>query len=125
MARPCWPRCSRTWRRSASRSPASTPGAASLLEQLPFVEGYGVDLGLLIDVAEVAGTPAIAQVDLGPACHRNRRSTSSAPRPSSCCRRRSTGRACRRPGHPRPPGRDPLPVAFGELPPLAALVAEA
>jgi len=44
----------------------------SLLEQLPFVQGYGVDLGLLIDIADVEGTEAVAQVDLGLRRHRNR-----------------------------------------------------
>ena len=44
----------------------------SLLERLTFVQGYGVDLGLLIDIAEVEGTGAIAQVDLGLRRHRNR-----------------------------------------------------
>jgi glucosyl-3-phosphoglycerate synthase len=43
-----------------------------VLEQLPFVEGYGVDLGLLIDVAARFGPTAIAQVDLGRRVHRNR-----------------------------------------------------
>src|SRR5688572_25521257 len=47
-------------------------GRRSLLERLPFVQGYGVDLGLLIDIAEVEGTEAIAQVDLGLRRHRNR-----------------------------------------------------
>ena len=44
----------------------------AVLERLPFVQGYGVDLGLLIDIAEVEGTEAIAQVDLGLRRHRNR-----------------------------------------------------
>jgi glucosyl-3-phosphoglycerate synthase len=44
----------------------------SLLERLTFVQGYGVDLGLLVDIAEVEGTEAIAQVDLGLRRHRNR-----------------------------------------------------
>jgi glucosyl-3-phosphoglycerate synthase len=35
-----------------------------LLEQLPFVTGYGVDIALLIDAHERAGLDAIAQVDL-------------------------------------------------------------
>jgi glucosyl-3-phosphoglycerate synthase len=43
-----------------------------LLERLTFVQGYGVDLGLLVDIAEVEGTGAIAQVDLGLRRHRNR-----------------------------------------------------
>lgn len=47
-------------------------GRRSLLERLPFVQGYGVDLGLMIDIAESEGTEAIAQVDLGTRRHRNR-----------------------------------------------------
>src|SRR5436305_2888220 len=35
-----------------------------LLEQLPFVTGYGVDIALLLDAYRVAGLDAIAQVDL-------------------------------------------------------------
>ncbi|WP_448853447.1 glucosyl-3-phosphoglycerate synthase [Corynebacterium frankenforstense] len=40
--------------------------------QLPFVEGYGVESGLLIDVARRWGRGAIAEVDLGRRAHRNR-----------------------------------------------------
>jgi glucosyl-3-phosphoglycerate synthase len=43
-----------------------------LLESLPFVEGYGVDIALLIDVARSAGVDRIVQVDLGRRVHRNR-----------------------------------------------------
>lgn len=43
-----------------------------LLERLPFVEGYGVDLGLLIDAARTVGVERMAQVDLGVRVHRNR-----------------------------------------------------
>jgi glucosyl-3-phosphoglycerate synthase len=32
---------------------------------IPFITGYGVELGLLIDVLATAGLPAMAQVDLG------------------------------------------------------------
>jgi glucosyl-3-phosphoglycerate synthase len=35
-----------------------------LLERLPFVTGYGVDIALLIDAHQAAGLEAIAQVDL-------------------------------------------------------------
>jgi glucosyl-3-phosphoglycerate synthase len=35
-----------------------------VLEQLPFRCGYGVDIGLLLDTAELLGPDAIAQVDL-------------------------------------------------------------
>jgi glucosyl-3-phosphoglycerate synthase len=44
----------------------------SVLEQLPFVHGYGVELGLLVDVASRHGVAALAQVDLGVREHRNR-----------------------------------------------------
>jgi glucosyl-3-phosphoglycerate synthase len=47
-------------------------GRRSLLEQLPFVQGYGVDLGLLIDITERFGVDCIAQTDLGVRHHRNR-----------------------------------------------------
>ncbi len=44
----------------------------SALEVLPFVEGWGVELGLLIDIVERFGRDAIAEVDLGVREHRNR-----------------------------------------------------
>jgi glucosyl-3-phosphoglycerate synthase len=44
----------------------------SLLERLPFVQGYGVETGLLIDTLRLAGTDCIAQVDLGIRAHRHR-----------------------------------------------------
>src|SRR4051794_27022439 len=40
-------------------------GRRSVLEQVPFVSGYGVDVGLLIDLAQLCGLAALAQVDLG------------------------------------------------------------
>ena len=42
------------------------------LERLPFVEGWGVELGLLIDLVDRFGRDAVAQVDLGTREHRNR-----------------------------------------------------
>lgn len=47
-------------------------GRRPLLETLPFVQGYGVDLGLLIDVWRTIGLDGMAQVDLGTRIHRNR-----------------------------------------------------
>jgi glycosyltransferase involved in cell wall biosynthesis/nucleotide-binding universal stress UspA family protein len=46
-------------------------GRRSLLEQLPFYTGYGVEIGMLIDVLEKTGLPGIAQVDLKERIHRN------------------------------------------------------
>ncbi|NUW39111.1 glucosyl-3-phosphoglycerate synthase [Nonomuraea rhodomycinica] len=40
-------------------------GRRSALERVPFITGYGVELGLLVDLAELAGLDALAQVDLG------------------------------------------------------------
>lgn len=46
-------------------------GRRSLLERLPFVSGYGVDVAMLIDVVEEVGLRGVAQVDLGSRQHRN------------------------------------------------------
>ncbi|MEV4116268.1 glucosyl-3-phosphoglycerate synthase [Nonomuraea sp. NPDC049695] len=40
-------------------------GRRSALERVPFLTGYGVELGLLIDLLDLAGLDALAQVDLG------------------------------------------------------------
>jgi glucosyl-3-phosphoglycerate synthase len=47
-------------------------GRREILETLPFVEGWGVELGLLIDLATRYGADVITQVDLGVREHRNR-----------------------------------------------------
>ena len=47
-------------------------GRRSLLEQVPFCTGYGVEIGLLIDISERFGIEAMAQVDLEERTHRNR-----------------------------------------------------
>jgi nucleotide-binding universal stress UspA family protein len=46
-------------------------GRRELLEKLPFFTGYAVETGLLIDILEHAGLPAIGQVDLERRIHRN------------------------------------------------------
>lgn len=46
-------------------------GRRSLLECIPFVSGYGVEIGMLIDVLEAVGLDGMAQVDLGERRHRN------------------------------------------------------
>ena len=43
----------------------------SLLEQLPFPVGYGVEFALLVDTAHLLGVDAIALVDLGIRLHRH------------------------------------------------------
>jgi len=43
-----------------------------VLEQVPFVHGYGVDLGLVLDVAARFGAASVVEADLGERTHRNR-----------------------------------------------------
>ena len=42
-----------------------------LLEAIPFVTGYGVELGMLVDVLDRVGLDGLAQVDLGVRVHRH------------------------------------------------------
>jgi glucosyl-3-phosphoglycerate synthase len=44
----------------------------SLVETVPFVEGWGVEIGLLLDVVFRFGVQSVTQVDLGVREHRNR-----------------------------------------------------
>lgn len=46
-------------------------GRRKALEQLPFFSGYGVEIGLLIDMFEKFGLTSIAQVDLQERVHHN------------------------------------------------------
>ncbi|MBP8164183.1 MAG: glucosyl-3-phosphoglycerate synthase, partial [Anaerolineales bacterium] len=46
-------------------------GRRKVLEQLPFFSGYGVEIGLLIDILELSGLHSIAQVDLKERIHHN------------------------------------------------------
>ena len=42
------------------------------VEQVPFVQGWGVEVGLLIDLSRRFGAERIAEADLGVRRHRNR-----------------------------------------------------
>lgn len=44
----------------------------SVLEQLPFVQGWGVEIAMLIDIARKHGPGSIAQIDVGTRVHRHR-----------------------------------------------------
>jgi glucosyl-3-phosphoglycerate synthase len=97
-------------------------GRRSILERLPFVQGYGVDLGLLIDIAEVEGTEAIAQVDLGLRRHRNRSLEELGPQALAVLQT-ALDRAGHRTAHAAGgtlvrPDLEPVLVAAGERPPL-------
>jgi len=47
-------------------------GRRSAFESVEFVDGYGVDVGLLLDISRRFGIEHVAQVDLGVRLHRNR-----------------------------------------------------
>lgn len=53
------------------------------LEQVPFACGYGVELGLLIDLFQLGGLSSLAQVDLGRRVHRNRDDAELVPMASA------------------------------------------
>jgi len=46
-------------------------GTRACLESVPFVSGYGVEIGLMVDLVEKYGLEPLAQVDLGVRRHRN------------------------------------------------------
>jgi len=46
-------------------------GRRSVLESVPFFNGYGVETGLLLDIADAYGVDAISQVDLDVRVHHN------------------------------------------------------
>ncbi|MCU1451375.1 MAG: hypothetical protein JWP02_3545 [Acidimicrobiales bacterium] len=104
-------------------------GRRDLLEQVPFVQGYGVDLGLLIDVVERVGMTSVAQVDLGVRVHRNRSLDELGPQATAVLHT-----ALSRAGLPsRPdslpvlarPWREPEIVEVRERPPVCQLPAAA
>ncbi|MDM4718869.1 glucosyl-3-phosphoglycerate synthase [Micromonospora sp. WMMA1363] len=46
-------------------------GRRAVLERVPFVSGYGVETAMLIDLLDLVGLDALAQVDLGERKHRH------------------------------------------------------
>jgi glucosyl-3-phosphoglycerate synthase len=46
-------------------------GRRRTLERIPFVSGYGVEVAMLIDLLDLVGLDALAQVDLGERLHRH------------------------------------------------------
>jgi glucosyl-3-phosphoglycerate synthase len=98
-------------------------GRRALLERLPFVRGYGVDIGLLIDVARAVGTEAIVQVDLGTRRHRHHDLDQLGPQALSVLQTvlDRAGVPAANPATLVRPGLPPLARTFGELPPIATL----
>ncbi len=95
----------------------------SLVERLPFVVGYGVDVALLIDAARAVGIGGLAQVDLGIRTHRNRSLEDLGPQALAVSQAILDRAGVRPPGPTvlRRPGKDPLTLALHQRPPLASL----
>lgn len=96
-------------------------GRREVLERVPFAHGYGVELGLLVDVACGWGLGALAQVDLGVRAHRNRplgELPAQALAVLQVALDRSGVEAGTRPATLTRPGRAPTVVTPGWCPPL-------
>lgn len=99
-------------------------GRRSVLEQVPFVEGYGVDIGLLIDIAERFGVDSLAQVDLGQRVHRNRPLHELSPMAAQVLQaalHRAAPELTPDRFTMRPPELEPVEITYRERPPLASL----
>ena len=99
-------------------------GRRRVLEAVPFVEGYGVDIGLLIDIARREGVGSLAQVDLGQRVHRNRQLHELSPMAAqvlqAMLRRAAPGLVPDR-FVMRPPELAPVEISYRERPPLAGV----
>lgn len=90
-------------------------------ESLPFVRGYGVDIGLLIDVAERFGRDTMAQVDLDIRVDRNRPLDELSPQAMAIIQtvlRRAGSRLSSTTAVLNRPGSDPVEVDVSERPAL-------
>lgn len=102
-------------------------GRREALSQLRFASGYGVDIGLLIDVFERFGPAALAQVDLGERQHRNRPLHELGPQAAEVLQAvlaRADPGLVKGPATLVRPGMAPCPVRDDELPALVDLERE-
>jgi glucosyl-3-phosphoglycerate synthase len=102
-------------------------GRRRVLEQVPFVQGYGVDLGLLVDISVRFGLDAIMQVDLGTRVHRNRTLDELSPQALAILQAAFHRAGIELPTAQRAtlvrPGLPALPVAHVERPAMASVPA--
>lgn len=102
-------------------------GRRWLLEKVPFIAGYGVEVGLLIDIAAGWGTDVMAQVDLGTRLHRNRTLNELGPQAMTIMQvilRRAMPGAVADSGQLIRPGMSPTAVHADELPPMSTVRAD-
>jgi glucosyl-3-phosphoglycerate synthase len=97
---------------SSIRQPLSgeCAGRREVLSEVPFVAGYGVDIALLIDVAQRVGPADVAQVDLGRRVHRNRPLEELAPQAEEVLRAVLARAGLGDPVPEVPPLADPTPA---------------
>lgn len=106
--------------------------------QVPFVQGWGVEVGLLIDLARRFGADCIAQADLGVRRHRNRPVADLGPQALAILQTVLQRAGVQAPGDGgaaggggkwsaelRIPGRAPQSVELRERPPLAEFLGAA
>ena len=74
-------------------------GRRTVLEDIPFVQGWGVELALLLEIAKRHGVEAIVEVDLGERVGTGTTSSNS----SRCRRRRCSSPVCAGPASIRRP----------------------
>ncbi|MCU4186902.1 glucosyl-3-phosphoglycerate synthase [Acidiferrimicrobium sp. IK] len=101
-------------------------GRREVLEAVPFVGGYGVDLGLLIDVTARFGPDCIVQSDLGRRVHRNRPLHQLSAQSLAIWQlglERAGLATERRPATLERPSAEPLTLRFSQRPPLAEIPA--
>jgi glucosyl-3-phosphoglycerate synthase len=98
-------------------------GRRTVLELLPFVVGYGVDVALLIDAARTVGISRLAQVDLGVRHHRNRPLADLGPQALAVIQVILDRAGVTVPGATTllRPGHEPATVAIDERPPLVGI----
>ncbi len=98
-----------------------------VFEAVPFVDGYGVDLGLVIDVAERFGVAAMAECDLGERIHRNRPLSDLGPQALAVVQvaLSRAGMASEWESRLVRPGEEPVTITLSERPPLISLAADA
>jgi glucosyl-3-phosphoglycerate synthase len=96
-------------------------GRRTMLEQLSFCEGWGAEIGLLLDVVDRFGVHAVAQVDLGERRHRHRTldalSVQAAEVMATALRRLTRGAVQPRRQLLRPDG-TAIALNLGERPPI-------
>jgi glucosyl-3-phosphoglycerate synthase len=76
-------------------------GRRSALEQVPFVSGYGVEVGLLIDLLGLGGLSSLAQVDLGVRRHTSQSQEALGAMAGQVVSTVLARAECGRPGHHR------------------------